>query len=129
MITKFADEYGHQIDNWPDHAKAEYDRTTLPELPQQLCSPAIVVAFKGETGSRVILVCDSQTKMMYQLKPSTIQSWDVPPATSLHRTGHSIIISLTPYMVALHLPTGEVYKDAPPPRRINIKRKTATVKM
>lgn len=123
MIKQFADEYGHQIDNWPDHAKAEYNQTTLPEMPQGLCSPSTVVAYKGETGSRVIVVCDSQTKTLYQLNPSTIELWDVVPATAIHRTGHSIIISLTPHMVALHLPTGEVYKDAPPPRVLRVKQK------
>ena len=119
LIEQFAEQYGHQIQEWPDFIEAEYEKAQpLPELPQGLRSPLLVVAYKGETGNRSIVLRDLNTQATYRLEPSTIDGWEIPAATEANRKGHSIIVTLTPAMVALHLSTGELYRDAPPPRRL-----------
>lgn len=124
LAEQFAEQYGHQIHEWPDFAEAEYEKAhPLPELPQGLRSPLLVVAYKGETGNRSIVLRDLNTQATYRLEPSTIDGWEIPAATDIHRKGHSIIVKLTPAMVALHLATGELYRDGPPPRRLSKPKK------
>lgn len=124
LADEFAEQYGHQIHEWPDFIEAEYEKAhPLPELPQGLRSPLLVVAYKGETGNRSMVLRDLNTQATYRLEPSTIEGWEIPGATAEHHKGHSIIVTLTPSMVALHLPTGELYRDTPPPRRLNKPKK------
>lgn len=123
LAEQFADEYGHQIQEWPDFAEAEYFKAhPLPAFPQGLRGPLLVVAYKGETGNRSMVLRDLNTQATYQLEPGTIEGWEIPAASAYHRKGHSIIVTLKPAMVALHLATGELYTDAPPPRRLGAKK-------
>lgn len=125
LAERFAEQYGHQHHEWPDFAEAEYEKAhPLPELPQGLRSPLLVVSYKGETGNRSMVLRDLNSHATYRLEPSTIEGWEIPPAREAHRTGHSIIVRLTPEMVALHLSTGELYRDTPPPRRLRAKGRT-----
>lgn len=91
----------------------------LPQFPQGLLSKFDVVSQQGETGSKTWVLRDMNSQLEYELSPATIEGWDIPAAPS---KGPSIIVALKPSMVAMHLPTGEFYRDAPPPSRFRLKR-------
>ncbi|GGM26404.1 hypothetical protein ACFQDN_21655 [Pseudomonas asuensis] len=92
---------------------------SLPQLPQGLRSEFEVVKQEGEPGRRTWVLRDVATHVEYELSPSTVEGWDIPVAAS---KGPSIIVALNPSMVAMHLPTGEFYRDKPPPSRFRAKR-------
>jgi hypothetical protein len=96
--------------------------TALPELPQGLRSPMTVVAYKGITGKSTIVLRDLNTQAMYRLDASTIKGWEIPAATKANQEGDSIIVTLTPSMVALHLSTGELYREGPPPSSLHLRK-------
>lgn len=89
---------------------------TIQELPQGLRTAFEVISQQGTTGRKTWVLRDLQSQIEYQLSPATIQGWDIQAIGPVHAGGHSIIVVLEPgEMVAMHLPTGEFYRDAPPP--------------
>lgn len=97
--------------------------TTIQELPQGLRSEFEVISQQGTTGRKTWVLRDLQSQIEYQLSPATVQGWDIQAISPVHAGGHSIIVVLEPgEMVAMHLPTGEFYRDAPPPSRLQLKK-------
>ena len=90
--------------------------TTIQELPQGLRTEFEVISQQGTPGRKTWVLRDLQSQLEYHLSPATIQGWDIQAIGPVHAGGHSIIVVLEPgEMVAMHLPTGEFYRTAPPP--------------
>ncbi|HAT2715945.1 TPA: hypothetical protein I8303_004761 [Aeromonas hydrophila] len=97
--------------------------TTIQELPQGLRTAFEVISQQGTTGRKTWVLRDLQSQIEYQLSPATIQGWDIQAIGPVHAGGPSIIVVLEPgEMVAMHLPSGEFYRDAPPPSRLQLKK-------
>ncbi len=97
--------------------------TTIQELPQGLRTAFEVISQQGTTGRKTWVLRDLQSQIEYRLSPATIQGWDIQAIGPVHAGGPSIIVVLEPgEMVAMHLPTGEFYRDAPPPSRLQFKK-------
>lgn len=97
--------------------------TTIQELLQGLRTAFEVISQQGTPGRKTWVLRDLQSQIEYQLSPATIQGWDIQAIGPVHAEGPSIIVVLEPgEMVAMHLPTGEFYRDAPPPSRFQPKQ-------
>lgn len=89
----------------------------LLQLPQGLRTELHVVSNTGMTGYKTWVLRDLKTDQLYELKPSTIEGWEIPVG---QLDGPGIIVTMLPDCVMLQLNNGQLYRDMPPPDSLRL---------